>query len=179
MFSNKPMYTLLAAVSFCSVGAVNAQQVTGTMSVTLIVEETCVVDNLDTSGGSNDFGVLDFGTVTDLAMAVDATGGGAAGTGIQMTCSDGLAYQIGINNGSNESGSVRNMFNAINSELIGYEVYQDAARTTRWGDVNSGEELSTNGTGTQQNYVVYGRVPSAVAPSTGTYSDTLTVTVLW
>lgn len=124
---------------------------------------------------------LDFGTpVGSLTTNIDST------TTVQATCSNTTAYQIGLDNGQNASGTTRRMAGG-SSEFINYELYLDAGRTQRWGNsFNPLNPLSTDtvsgtGTGSAQlpAVTVYGRVPPQTTPSAGSYGDTITVNVTY
>jgi spore coat protein U-like protein len=62
-------------------------------------------------------------------------------------------------------------------ETIDYQMFKDAAYTENWGDTVSTDTVSGTGIGTEQSFTVYGRVPAQTTPATGTYTDTVTVTV--
>ena len=97
-----------------------------------------------------------------------------------MTCTKGSVYSVGINNGSNASGNVRNM--ASGNNRLSYEIYKGST-TARWG--SSGTErwassaaslLSANGLVRTYNYTA--RVlTTQTTPPAGTYSDTVVVDI--
>lgn len=67
-------------------------------------------------------------------------------------------------------------------QLIAYDLYQNSAYTTPWGDATygntftAGNALATTGTGQNQVFTVYGQLQS-LPTQAGTFSDTITVTV--
>jgi spore coat protein U-like protein len=66
------------------------------------------------------------------------------------------------------------------SDTLSYSLYQDAGRTTLWGDGSAGTSArSSTGTGTAQTFTVYGRVPSNATAPVGSYTDTITVTATY
>jgi spore coat protein U-like protein len=70
----------------------------------------------------------------------------------------------------------RKMSSGVNT--VNYTMYTDAARNTVWGDGTAGSAVnSLTGTGGAQAIPVYGRIPSGQAPATGTYNDTILVTL--
>ncbi len=127
-------------------------------------------------------------TVSNVAFgAVDVLGGGAVDVtaNVQINCSGGLASlvarvcpNIGAGTGT-ATASVRNMANGGN--LLAFQLYQDAARTTVWGSYLWGfpatpptltVSLNLAGSGTL-NTTLYGRVfasQSTVPP--GSYLST-------
>ncbi|WP_164852411.1 spore coat U domain-containing protein [Rheinheimera riviphila] len=170
-------YRVLLAGMLCSAPALS-DQIAGTMTVTATVIDGCSVGNLDTSGGFNDFGAVEFGQHSNLLQSVDAQGGGSTGVGFELTCSTGLSYQIGLNDGLHASGGSRRMTDG-NSNFVPYQLYRDNARTQLWGDAGTANELNTSGTGASQFHLVYGRIAATTTPPAGTYTDTIQVTVVW
>ena len=80
-------------------------------------------------------------------------------------------------NGANASGTTRAMNSG--SDYLSYEIYQDATRTTVWG--NSGTGLFTPPTAPSKSprtFTTYGRVPAAQdVPASTSYTDSVTATV--
>jgi len=99
------------------------------------------------------------------------------GTGtVTITCTQGAATTIGLDLGGNASGSTRRMTNG--TDFLDYEMYQDAPRTTVWG--NAAPDLFTPAVAPSyaaRNFTVYGRVTAGQTVSTGAYSDTVVATV--
>lgn len=114
---------------------------------------------------------LDFGTVGVLLANTDGT------SSLSVQCANGVAYQVGLDNGQHASGSTRRMQGP--GGLVTYELYRNTARTQRWGTTLNSDTVSGNGTGGNQTLTVYGRVPTQTTPSAGTYNDTITVTVTY
>jgi len=98
-------------------------------------------------------------------------------TSIGLVCSGRTAWQIGLNNGLYASGATRRMRNGA-GQFVVYELYRNSPRTLRWGNTLGSDTLTGTGTGAAQSLTVYGRV-GAQAPSIGSYSDTITVTVTY
>ena len=115
---------------------------------------------------------LAFGNVPSPVTAnVDRT------TAIGLVCTGRTAWQIGLDNGLNASGTVRRMRSA-GGQFVSYELYRDSPRSLRWGSTLATDTLTGTGSGTAQSLTVYGRV-APQAPTVGTYSDTITVTVTY
>jgi len=168
------MGLLILSVSLLT-GAVWAGEVTTTFQVSATVPQAVTVTAYD----------LDFGTVS-FTQPTDQT------TTIEVTAQNGLTYQIGLGAGTNCSGGsvfrCLDYQDPLNGPSWGYELYQDSSHSTKWGDscVSSPTygsyscEGPFTGSGTTQTYDVYGRVwapPTWV--SAGTYTDTITVTVVY
>jgi spore coat protein U-like protein len=120
---------------------------------------------------------LDFGSVTGfLTSSRDGT------SAINVNCPPGIAYKVGLDNGSNAAATQRQMKNIASNNYIGYELYRDTVRTQHWGNdtANGTNTVNGVGTGSTQNLAVYGRVPAqSPSPPAGNYSDTVTVTVAY
>ncbi|HHD7489271.1 spore coat U domain-containing protein [Klebsiella oxytoca] len=124
-----------------------------------------------------------FGTITDIGSALTNHDGTGA---IVTKCNYGTDYTIYLGDGNNRlSGSYRQMI--LGTSLMPYQLYKDSTYTTVWDDTEGISTtggtggVSSTGTGTNQTFVVYGRIPKGIAlPATpGTYSDTVVVTVTY
>jgi len=167
------MGLLILSVSLLT-GAVWAGEVTTTFQVSATVPQAVTVTAHD----------LDFGTVS-FTQPTDQT------TNIEVTAQNGLTYQIGLGAGTNCSGGsvfrCLDYQDPLNGPSWGYELYQDSSHSTVWGDScvsSSTYAYSCAGpftsSGITQIYTVYGRVVSPPSwVSTGTYTDTITVTVVY
>lgn len=99
---------------------------------------------------------------------------------ISITCTKGSSYTVGINNGQNAIGNVRNMISGSNR--LSYDLYKGSDGTRwggsgseRWSSVTS-SSLSSDGLLRTYNYTA--QVQSGQnTPAAGTYSDTLVVDV--
>lgn len=169
---------VLAAVLATTGSAQAAGSVSGTVDVKLTIGSGCVVSNADSSGSVNKFGVVDFGSHSTLANIVDAQSAGVAGAStILLNCTNGTNYSVGLNDGANASITQRRM--AKGADFVNYELYKEAARTSRWGAIGSGTELTGTGIGTDVALTIYGRVPAQTTPSAGAYTDTVVATIAW
>ncbi len=116
---------------------------------------------------------LNFGVLTLLTGNSDST------TTVSVTCTSGASYQVGLNGGL--TGAVdptqRKMEFGVNQ--ITYGLYQDASRSTPWGNTLLVDTLAGTGTGVAQSLTVYGRIPPQTTPVPGAYSDTIVVTVTY
>jgi spore coat protein U domain-containing protein, fimbrial subunit CupE1/2/3/6 len=75
---------------------------------------------------------LDFGTQRVLDNDVDAT------NTVTVTCTNGACYSVGLNEGTTSGGTTttRKMEGQTSSATIDYQMFQDAARTTNWGNAS-------------------------------------------
>ena len=121
---------------------------------------------------------LNFGTTSLMTSNLDAT------TAVSAQCSNSLPYSIGLDNGSNASGSQRRLKQGA-SNFINYNLYTDSGHTSAWTTTTSttsctggtGTCITGTGTGSTQSITVYGRVPPQSSQAPGTYSDTVVVTL--
>lgn len=113
---------------------------------------------------------MDFGQVSSLS------GGREQVSNITMSCPQGMAWQVGLDNGANATGTTRRMAGPTGN-FIHYELYRDAARTQRWGNtLNSDTSTGTGQGNTTIHLPVYGRIEEQPA-NAGIYRDTITVTL--
>ncbi|RLJ63717.1 Csu type fimbrial protein [Sulfurisoma sediminicola] len=81
------------------------------------------------------------------------------------------------------STSTRKMKQGSGSDLLSYNLFQDAARTVLWGQIvgtdafRQGLSVPNNGSA-QLSVTVYGRIPAGQNVNVGTYSDSVVVSVL-
>ncbi|MEO6984443.1 MAG: spore coat U domain-containing protein [Paralcaligenes sp.] len=152
---------------------------------TIIVPNDC---NKATPSGSFDFAVaatvdsrcyattstLDFGSVSSLA-----TGQVTGQATINLQCTNGTTYKVGLDNGQNSTGGTnRSMANAVTGTLVRYDLYQDAARSVRWGNTNGVDTLNgQSGTGVSTPITVYGQAYPNATATAGDYSDTIAIAV--
>lgn len=122
---------------------------------------------------------LNFGSTSALASNLDAT------ATITVQATNTTPYSIGLNNGSNASGSQRRVRLGATANYLNYNLYTNAARSQAWSTTTSASSCTSGaatcslgtGNGLSQNITVYGRVPSQTIPATGTFTDTVVITV--
>jgi spore coat protein U-like protein len=162
---NEALLSLGAPPAACDAGGTAAPRTVTAPAITV----TASVVALCTFGTASD---LSFGNVSGLLRtATDQT------AMLRITCTNKAAYQLGLNNGQNASGTIRRM--AAGTRFVNYELYRDSQRTLRWGTTIGTDTASRAGTGAQETVTVYGRVPAQAAAQAGNYSDVITVTVTY
>ncbi|HSH56545.1 MAG TPA: spore coat U domain-containing protein [Halomonas sp.] len=160
----KPLLlTATLAVTGLIFAPANAATVTSTMDVTITLENACEISTAPTE--------LAFGTHGVLSANVDST------STIGVTCTTDAAYDIGLDGGG--SGDINARVMTLTTNEVGYQLYQESDRTTIWGDTVGTDTVASTGTGSEESFTVYGRVPSQVTPPAGAYTDTVTVTVTY
>ncbi len=95
---------------------------------------------------------------------------------INVNCTKGTTYQIGLDNGLHYSAPNRRLKHDASANYLIYDLYRDAGRTARWGD-DEASSIHLTGKGATQFLNVYGRVPAGQRGPVGSYSNTTTVTV--
>ncbi len=143
-----------------------AATATDTFQVSATVLDACSV-----TAGDLAFGNVDLLSGTD----VDAT------SSIEVTCSTGTAYDVGIGPGTADGAttSSRQMGDG-DTGALDYALYSDGTRDTNWGDVVDTDTVAGTGDGGVQTLTVFGRVPSGqTGVAAGAYTDTVTVTVTY
>lgn len=118
-------------------------------------------------------GALDFGTHGFLKQAVDATGL------IRVACTAQTSYQVGLGNGIYGSSVNQRQMRDLRGNAIRYQLYHDNARNLSWGPTGDGLATNLKGSGKQDIFTVYGRVPPQTTPPPGTYADTVVVTITY
>jgi spore coat protein U domain-containing protein, fimbrial subunit CupE1/2/3/6 len=99
----------------------------------------------------------------------------------RVTCTNGSSALAKLSQGNNPGGGSTDASPIRRMEgdpgiYLSYQLYQDVAYSTAWGNTNSTGKALT-GSGTQNTVTVYGRVlPGQLVPE-GTYSDTISITV--
>ncbi|MHA3890855.1 Csu type fimbrial protein [Acinetobacter sp. GXMZU3951] len=125
---------------------------------------------------------IDFGNIADAGLTkrnYDADGA------VVTRCNVNRSYSIYLGNGNNRiTGGNRRMANGSN--YLAYQLYKEAARINIWdstgGVIVTGGSggVAVTGTGVNQNFPVYGRIPKGTSiPPAGSYTDTVVVTVTY
>lgn len=152
----KKLTKLLAAtaVGMAALGSAQAQTATTTFQVTANVLEACSVSATN----------LAFGDYSaSLGAPVDST------STITVTCSNGLAYDVGVG----ASANARTMARTLGGGTLNYGMFNEAARSTAF------VVATATGNGVGQSYTVFGRIPGGQFVPTGNYADTVNVTVTY
>lgn len=155
---------LLAAVVVPALWTVGVPDSTSSnLKVGLTVQAKCGVSVLD----------LDFGSSTGEQVT--------AQTSLKVQCTKGTSYDVTLSAGNVFVSPSRNVSDGSNR--VPYYLYKDASLTQEWGDSGfggtypAGSSVAAVGTGAEQIYTVYGRVPAFSSVPAGTFQDNVTVTV--
>jgi spore coat protein U-like protein len=121
-------------------------------------------------------GSLAFGSLPGLASTITLDSSGS----FTVNCTVSAPYTLSLDKGTwGGSISSRLMQLSGGGATLGYQVYQDSAHTTVFGDGVTGSTKSGTGTGSAQTINVYGQIPSQNVSLTGSYSDGITITVVF
>ena len=109
------------------------------------------------------------------------------GTGqVNFQCSPGggggpvQSVTIHLSNGGAPSFDPRRMLRG--GEILNYNLYLNAARTTIWGDGTGGTQVYAQGglpSNSNVNINVFGRIPAGQDVSAGIYTNTVVATIFW
>lgn len=141
-----------------------AATATGSLNLSITVAASCSVVSAP---------AINFGTVSVIVINIDQT------TTLTVNCSATTTYDIGLSTGggSGATYAARKMSNGGNAVI--YSLYRDALRTQVWGETAGVDTLADTGTGADQSFTVYARVPLQIVPPPGTYTDTVTITITY
>ncbi|MZR62338.1 spore coat U domain-containing protein [Alcanivorax sp. DP30] len=114
---------------------------------------------------------LDFGTQSAPLAQTDSE------TFIDVRCTNASPFTVGLSNGQNPSGGSRRMSDGSN--FVSYGLFQDAARSQEWDSTSNRQAGSGLGTGSSIMMTVFGRIPADPTAVQGSYSDTVTVDIVF
>jgi spore coat protein U-like protein len=154
----------LAAGFGAAMQAANAQ---ANLNVSANVSNNCTISTAPVAFGAYD------PVGANAAAALDASGT------VTIACTKGATATIGLDTGLNASGGARRMSDgAATPSYLTYEIYQNAGRTTLWG--NAAPDLVSPVAAPSKaarSFTAFGRVPANQDVPAGAYADTVTATV--
>ncbi|HAY0630220.1 TPA: spore coat protein U domain-containing protein [Serratia marcescens] len=153
-------------------GACHANVNTATVGVSATLVKSCVAGT--TSGGNTTFGTFNFGTVYFLNTAIMVVGQANAGA-LQINCNNGTSYTVLLSGGQSGNTAARYLQSAAGAR-VNYNLYTSASYATVWDNVTG---VTQTATGQSVWLPVYGMIPVQATPTTGTYTDTVQVTINW
>ncbi|HEJ6930391.1 spore coat protein U domain-containing protein [Serratia sp. Lou2A] len=153
-------------------GACHANVNTATVGVSATLVKSCVAGT--TSGGNTTFGTFNFGTVYFLNTAIMVVGQANAGA-LQINCNNGTSYTVLLSGGQSGNTAARYLQSAAGAR-VNYNLYTSASYATIWDNVTG---VTQTATGQSVWLPVYGMIPVQATPATGTYTDTVQVTINW
>ena len=165
----------LAAMAFASLALVPAARA-ATSTTNLSVSAT-VVNNCSITAAPLDFGNYDpIGTNSPTGADL------VSSAQLVVACTIGDTYSIYLGQGANagtgstDAAPVRQMGSRTNK--LAYQLYQDSAHTTPWGNTSASSPASVVATSSSAvNLTVYGVVAKGQSRAAGTYTDTVVATI--
>jgi spore coat protein U-like protein len=120
---------------------------------------------------SGSFSGLNLGTYTGAL----STSGTMAGT---VTCPRNFNYSIGLTAGLGSGATVTlRKLTGPSAATLGYQIFQNSARTTNWGNTINVDTRPGTGTGSAQTITIYPQIPANQFVRPGTYTDTITASI--
>jgi len=151
-----------ATLGVAGAQAASAAIQTSNMSASADVSTVCTMDS------------------TPLAFGEVALTGATPGTAtVNVTCTGGGEYTVGLGNGLHNVAAQRNLVSGSNN--LAYDLFKEVGHTTRWGDAGAGL-VSGTGSAVEQTLTVYGQITTGqtlVAGNGAPYTDTVLVTLTY
>jgi spore coat protein U-like protein len=120
-------------------------------------------------------GSIAFGSLLGFASTAAHNTSGA----FSITCTTNAPFTLALDRGLGRSVGSRLMTLSGGNATIRYQIYQDAAHSTIFGDGTIGSARGGVGTGTAQLIDLFGQIPSQNISAVGTYSDSISVTTVF
>lgn len=98
-------------------------------------------------------------------------------TTVTVQCGLATIYTVGLDQGTGAGATVATRQMTKGSDLLGYSLYQDVTRLLVWGNTPGSDTVAGVGTGLAVPMIVYGRIAAGQNVPSGTYVDTITVSV--
>ena len=155
--------TTAAALFTLNPASAQAATATDTMAVSATVTTACVL------------------TASPLAFGnynPTSTSATDAATTINVTCTNGTSYTVGLSAGTTSGSTVTARKMTRNGTNLNYAIYQDSGRTTNWGNTSGTDTPASAVAGASATTLnVYGRIAAGQNVAAGSYTDSVTVTV--
>jgi spore coat protein U-like protein len=101
-----------------------------------------------------------------------------ASSTLGVTCSNGQDYTVALGTGSGSGATIADRKMTSGANTLNYGLYSDSSHNTIWGDGTlASVTVPGTGDGQAQSLTVHGRIPPGQHVASGTYSDTITVTL--
>jgi spore coat protein U-like protein len=147
----------IAAIAALAAAPAIAATTSGTMDVTLNVDNAC---SLTTAA-------IDFGTVTDFSVASSVS------SLTTLKCTPNAVATVQVTLGNSVNGTQRRMRNGAGTQFIDYNIADST--NTAWPSAG----LNFTGTGADVSLGIRGIVPVQTAKPAGAYSDVVTINVTY
>lgn len=163
-----------AALAAGCLAAPAAAETTKTFTVAATIASGCLVAN----GGGGSWGNIDLGTVSGMAaQAVSANLLSGGVSGLQLDCTPGMTANVTADAGLNAAAGTRRLVNAGNAgSPVPYLLYANGG-STPWTTQTVPLAFPVGTSRLSLPVRAVATVPAAAR--TGTYSDTVRITVSW
>jgi spore coat protein U-like protein len=147
-------------------GSADAATTTATFGVSLAITAQCVINSTT---------LMDFnsGTIGVININHDAT------STLKLQCTNTTPFNIGLDAGTTSGGTVAQRLLVNSGNTINYNLYTAIDHATVWGNTVLTDTVASTGTGAEQTFTIYGRVPPQTTPAPATYTDLITVTITY
>lgn len=156
---------LVGSAGFSTAGY--AATTAGNMSVSTDVSLSCSM-----TVGAMGFANYDPSSVEDLLGTATIESTCTAGGTAKITLGEGSSADTGSTPGAPDRRMV------LGSEYLSYAIYSDTNRTTAWGNTAATGKGIT-GTGSAANTTVYGKITAGQAVGSGSFADSVVVTLTY
>jgi spore coat protein U-like protein len=155
----------LAAVGVLTLGlatnVANATTINTSVAVSATVVATCTITA----------NPLAFGNYTGVVKT--------ATTNLSVTCTNTTPYNVGLDAGTTSGSTVTNRSMVNGGVKLNYQLTKDSGYTTNWGNTVGTDTASGAGTGSAQSLTIYGQIPASQYVTPGSYTDTVTASVIY
>jgi len=160
-----PLCIATLAVLALAPPASNAATKTATFQVLATIVSDCTIISAPN---------IDFGTVGVTTANTDTT------STLTVACTPGTTYSLSLDAGTGAGSTItdRRMASGGGGSLK-YQLFRDTGRTQNWGNTVPTDTQGGTGTGSNNAYTIYARIPPQTAPAVGSYASTVTVTVTY
>ncbi|MFK0311122.1 spore coat U domain-containing protein [Pseudomonas sp. NPDC090233] len=143
---------------------------TSTFQVSATIAAGCLV-----VGGVTSYGVLNYGTQSALSTGILSTALG--GTTVTFQCTPGVSLSMSLDAGQNGVSGTRYLKRGGGTQVLAYQLYQDAAYSQ---NIAVGQSVALNTSNPAAiKLSVYGRTQLTGLLPAGTYTDVVQVAVTW
>ncbi len=146
-------------------GSASAGTATSSFGVSLAITAQCVINSTT---------LMDFNSAT---IGVLNANNDATST-LKVQCTNTTPFDIGLDGGTS-GGTVTQRLLINAGHTINYNLYTTSGFGTVWGNTVHTDTVANTGTGAEQIFTIYGRVPPQTTPAPGTYTDLVTVTITY
>jgi len=141
-----------------------------TFQVTAQIVAGCLV-----MGGVTNYGVLNYGSQSALSTGILSTSLG--GSTVTFQCTPGVSLSMSLDGGQNSASGTRYLKRSGGTQVLPYQLYQDAGYSQVLGIGQS--VVVSYSDPTAIKLPVYGRTQLTGKLPAGTYTDVVQVTVTW